>query len=153
VLLPSSWFPLLTPVVTYWRFYSQLVFITHKYSTLQLSSVAGSPNTKTIHQWTDLLQWLHYSTVSQETPWTGLSQSGFSTTQNRTLQQSIFCTLTLDYNTALHSDPYPLLVKIPLHLLSSNRSLTVLRASSCLLQQDLLQSVTLNWRNACQITL
>jgi hypothetical protein len=48
---------------------------TYTYSTLQLSSVGGSPNTlKQYLSEQTFYQRLHYSTLSQETPPTGLSQ-------------------------------------------------------------------------------
>jgi hypothetical protein len=49
----------------------------------------------------------------QQSASTGLSQAGFSTHLKTALSSSLSaCTLTLDYNTALHSDKYSLPVQI-----------------------------------------
>jgi hypothetical protein len=64
-------------------------FITHTYSTLQLSSIAGTLST--VNQY--LSEQPFYSNfavprVSEETPPTGLSQAGFSKTALSSSQQS-----------------------------------------------------------------
>jgi hypothetical protein len=92
--------------------YSRCVFITHKYSTLQLSSTTGSPSTlNTTSALIVVLQQLHYSHASQQSPTRLQYTSIHSHLQDRTLQQSILLPTKTERMTAPCSDVFPLLVQ------------------------------------------
>jgi hypothetical protein len=78
----------------YWtvrqRFYSRWVFITHKYLTVQLSSITGSLNTPNqLPQWTAFYSNFAVPCASHETPPTGPRQADFST-QLKTALPSVY---------------------------------------------------------------